>query len=131
MLRTIFALLVISLFAAVGPAQVKDEEYKISPRDKAEPQRLAKRFVARIKQTHDFKSMIPEFYLKDFDLVIDTMFEQESYRPRLTRKEWLRTYRGAANLVYLHALKWTMGGGDALSSILPPALGKELEDMPD
>jgi hypothetical protein len=67
MLRPIFAWLVISLFAAVIPAQTKDEEYKIAPRDKAELQRLSKRFVKRMQTTRDVGPLIPEFFLKDFD----------------------------------------------------------------
>src|SRR3954447_11053466 len=99
MLRTIFALILISLAAAVCPAQTQTEnEYKISPRGRAELQRLAKRFVRRMQQTRDVGPLIPEFYFKDFDVLWEGNWFGDL---RLTKGQQIRAYHAFTNYLYL------------------------------
>jgi hypothetical protein len=135
MCRTIHALFVISLFVAVTSAQIKEDDHKISPRDKAELQRLTKRFVARMQQTRDIKPLIPEFFIKDFDLLMgpETAFwiNRDFDKAQLTRSQWLRMYVADVNLLYLYDLNNLMYGYEELLSILPPKLAITLKNIYD
>jgi hypothetical protein len=135
MLRTIFALILISLAVVICPAQTQTEnEYKISPRDKAELQRLAKRFVRRMQQTRDVGPLIKEFYLKEFTELMTKLGAadmKQSGGPRLTRKQFLSAYVAIMNSMYLTELSYMIGKGGDLSNILPANLAIALDDFPD
>jgi hypothetical protein len=130
MLRTIFALIVISLFAAVGPAQTKVEDYNISPRDKAELQRLAKRFVRRMQLTRDVGPLMQEFFLNDLDLLFDRkLFWSDDFdATQLTRSQWQRAYVAFSNRIYMTQMSDMLNGSDEFSNILPSSLASALEE---
>src|SRR6187549_2324608 len=110
MLRTIFLLFLISLAAAVSPAQTQDKEYKISARDKAEVQRLAKRFVARMQQTRDVGPLMPTFFLKDFDVLFEgqPICVDHFEGPKLTKSQWRREFIAVSNEIYLTELSYLL-----------------------
>jgi len=130
MLRTIFLLFLISLAAAVSPAQTQDKEYKISARDKAEVQRLAKRFVARMQQTRDVGPLMPTFFLKDFDVLFEgqPICVDHFEGPKLTKSQWRREFIAVSNEIYLTELSYLLSDHYKLSGILSDKLAKVLED---
>lgn len=124
MLRSIFALLVISLFAAVGPAQTHDKKYEISPHDKAEVQRLAKRLVKRMQQTRDLAPLIPEFFVPDFDLYLQP---DKGVPSAITRRQYLRYWIALVNMEYMSNLSWKVGNSGDLTNRLPKDLANSLD----
>jgi hypothetical protein len=128
MLRTILLLFLIPLFAAVSSAQIKDKEYKISARDKAEVQRLAKHLVKRMQQTRDLTPLIPEFFVPDFDLYLQRDTKVPSW---VTRRQYLRYWIALVNIEYMSNLSWKVGNSGDLSNILPKDLANSLDDKSD
>ena len=105
MLRAVFALYIVLFAVFVNAAQVYDEEYKISPHDKAELQRLAKRFEARMQQTRDIGPLILEFFFEDIGLFVEALYNSSpGDAPPWSREQSLRVFVGRSNWNYLTAL---------------------------
>ena len=121
----------IALFAAAIPAQTQDKEYKISPRDKAELQRLAKKFVARMQQTRDVRPLIPEFYLKDFDLLLEKEIPgllSKRHGSKLSRREYVDLWIAVVNGNYISNVAYMMDDSGDLKNILPGQVVKSFYD---
>jgi hypothetical protein len=135
MFRIIFALILLSLAVPISPAQTQDKEYKISPRDKAELQRLSKRFVRRMQRTRDVAPLMAEFYLRDRRVLMAELAAftnyNESHPLKLSGTQWIRYEIVKTNMIYLMELNKIVSGSHDFSKILSTPVAKELNDLFD
>jgi len=135
MLLTVFTLILISLAAAICPAQTqKEEEYKISPRDKGELQRLSKHFVKRMQQTRDVGPLTAAFFVKDFSVLMGAQLAfsaRQEHGVQLTPRQITQVAIASANYQYIWDLSYLVSDRYRLSDIFPNDLATILDDFPE
>ena len=129
----LFVVICGSAFSAHG--QAKDDE-QVTPAEKKEIQRVAKRFVKRYQQTRDMRRLIPEFFIDDFARCAQESYVRDNFEDKskneLSANELLRSYIASMDLMYIHMAAWMYdqdSGHDdraSLSLVFPRQLAKDL-----
>ena len=126
-------------FAFSAPAQTKNDDH-VTPAEKKEIQRIAKRFVKRYQRTRAIRPLIPEFFIDDLAPCVQDFYVrhlEDKSKNELSASDFLRTYTASMDFLYIEMAVFTYdydsGNGDlaSLASVFPLRLAQDFHSFTD